>query len=219
MAGRYISMPESTLSPHIKGLLDFCNHYNGTYRLDPIHSSDILSLSLKDKKFLMQKVLSQVVQEYERAVIFRLVLHSKFKNYETKLTRVNVIELFSFITDYVARVFKGIVQREWSISTDGCFWKDPVPRPPSKISLISSAEKNTEIRGHSFKNSYVLAYTFLHCPPTSIVLHCLTMQTTGRDIYFIMAPFLCWKNIKRWLYLKMCAKILLRFILGKNRNS
>ena len=33
----------------------------------------------------MQKVLSQVVQEYERAVIFRLVpLHLKFKNYEKK---------------------------------------------------------------------------------------------------------------------------------------
>ena len=76
----------------------------------------------------MQKVLSQVVQEYERAVIFRLVLHSKFKNYETFLTRVNVIELFSFITDYDAHVLKGIVQRERSVSTDGCFLKDQMPR-------------------------------------------------------------------------------------------
>jgi hypothetical protein len=88
------------------------------------------------KKFLMQKVLSQVVQEYERAVIFRLVLHSKFKNYEIFLTRVNVIELFSFIADYVAPVLKGIVQRERSVSTDGCFLKDPMPRTPSNIPNI-----------------------------------------------------------------------------------
>ncbi len=41
--------------------------------------------------------------------------------------------LFSFMTDYVAHVLKGIVQRERSVSTEGCFLKVPMPRTPSNI--------------------------------------------------------------------------------------
>jgi hypothetical protein len=52
------------------------------------------------------------------------------------LTRVNVIQLFSFIADHVAHVLKGIVQRERSVLTEGCFLKDPIPRTSSSIPNI-----------------------------------------------------------------------------------